>query len=74
LPRGRRIAGSSSELLSERASKRLCWMRRVVAVVGDTLRERRREGDGDRDEAIVPAIGGICGRKCYGECCSRCIC
>lgn len=68
-PRGRRMASSSSELLS-RAAKWLlcCWMRRVVAVVGDTLRERLFEvvlpaGDGDLDGAIVPAIERICREK-----------
>jgi hypothetical protein len=35
-------------------------MRRVVAVVGDTLRERGRLGDGDLGEAIVPAMKGVC--------------
>jgi hypothetical protein len=33
-------------------------MRRVVAVVGDTLRERGSLGDGDLEEVIVPAMEG----------------
>ena len=68
------MASSSSELLSERAPKRFCWMRRVVAVVGDTLRERRREGDGDLEEAIVPVIEAMYGRNYYVESWFRSVC
>lgn len=50
------MASSSSEPLSEREANRFCRIRRVVAVVGDTLRERGKAGEGDLEEAIAPAI------------------
>jgi hypothetical protein len=46
---------------------RLCMIKRVVAVVGETLRERREAGDDAGDDAIVPAVVGFVGNKMEKE-------